>query len=423
MCVRACLSLGVSHGYVQELRSAKAHLQRLDDERAELAEELKEEYGQKASDEDKVKELEVQLKEAKTEEGSLETEKDRLTAEARLVSQRKNKLELDIVDGRNLQKSNNERKNTLESDLQETRNDLSKAEAALKKIGPRFDAQLAKEAELQQEIDDVSRRTKELNSKQGRAAEFKSKGERDKYLQREVATLGETLEEQQQRATTLEAEISTGVQQSGQVAGGMAKIQSELEQLKDSIEEAQKEHHRLKVQRDTKSDKRKEMWRLNEDIKTRTKLAQDQLERNERTLMTAWGRDAQKGLNAIHKLILEKKIPSKGVYGPLIELFRVDDKFVTAVETTAGASLSHVVVDTEQTAARIVTELNKQNLGRVTFMPIANLSVKAMEEVPGPPADVIPLMSRLTFDTKFEPAFRQVFGKTLIARDTATATG
>eukprot|EP01043_Picozoa_sp_COSAG02_P012668 COSAG02_NODE_492_length_21210_cov_13.381176_13_plen_48_part_00 len=39
------------------------------------------------------------------------------------------------------------------------------------------------------------------------------------------------------------------------------------------------------------------------------KLAQEQLVKNERTLMTAWGRDAQKGLNAIHKLILEKKVP------------------------------------------------------------------------------------------------------------------
>lgn len=100
----------------------------------------------------------------------------------------------------------------------------------------------------------------------------------------------------------------------------------------------------------------------------------------------------------------------------------MDDKFVTAVETTAGASLSHVVVDNEATAARIVTELTKHNLGRVTFMPLSNINVKAMEEVPGPPADVIPLMSRLTFDAKFEAAFRQVFGKTLIARDPATAT-
>lgn len=247
--------------YDQELKSAKAQLQRLDDERAELAEELKEEYSQKATDEDKVKELEVQVKEAKAEEGTLETEKQRLAAEVREVSKRKNKLELDIQDGRSIQQSNNDRKATLEHDLEDTRKDLGKAEAALSKIGPRFEAQLAKEGELQQEADDVSRRTKELNSKQGRAAEFKSQDARDKYLMKEISALGETLEEQQQQAAALEAEISTVTKQSGQVAGGMQKAQSELERLKDDIEEAQKDHHRLKVQRDTKQDKRKEMWR------------------------------------------------------------------------------------------------------------------------------------------------------------------
>ena len=51
----------------------------------------------------------------------------------------------------------------------------------------------------------------------------------------------------------------------------------------------------------------------NEDIKVRMKTAQDQLVRNERTLMTAWGRDAQKGLNAIHKLILDKKVPVRTI--------------------------------------------------------------------------------------------------------------
>lgn len=247
--------------YDQELRSSKAHLQRLDDERAELAEQLKDEYSQKATDEEKGKDLENRVKDAKVEEGTLEVEKQRLAAEVREVSQRKNKLELDIVDGRNLQKTNADRKNTLERDLEDTRKDLGKVEAALKKIGPRFDAQLAKEAELQQEIDDVSRRTKELNSKQGRAAEFKTKAERDKYLNDEISTLGKTLKEQEQRATALETEITTGVKQSGQVAGGMQKLQSEVDELKDDIEEAQKQHHRLKVQRDSKSDTRKEMWR------------------------------------------------------------------------------------------------------------------------------------------------------------------
>ena len=41
----------------------------------------------------------------------------------------------------------------------------------------------------------------------------------------------------------------------------MQKAQAELERLKDGIEEAQKDYHGLKGQRDTKQDERKEMWR------------------------------------------------------------------------------------------------------------------------------------------------------------------
>jgi structural maintenance of chromosome 3 (chondroitin sulfate proteoglycan 6) len=247
--------------YDQELKNSKSQLQKLDDERAELAEELTKEYSQKSTNEDKVKELEVQVKEAKIEEDSLEKDKQRIGGELRDVSKQKAKLELDIVDGRNQQKSNADRTKTLERALEETRKDLGKAEGALKKIGPKFEAQLEKEGQLQEEIDDVTRRTKELNSKQGRAAEFKSKGERDNYLKKEIATMSDTLTEQQRQAKRLESAINSATKQSGKVAGGMEKAQTELERLKEDIEEAQKEHHGLKTQRDAKQDKRKEMWR------------------------------------------------------------------------------------------------------------------------------------------------------------------
>ena len=148
----------------------------------------------------------------------------------------------------------------------------------------------------------------------------------------------------------------------------------------------------------------------------------EEISKQERMLSTAIGRDAHRGLEAIKQLVASKKIPAMGIYGPLIELFDVDEKFITAVEVTGGGSLSHVVVDTEATASRIVSELNKQKLGRVTFMPLEQLAPNAMEASPGPASDVISMMSRLKFDQKFQGAFKQVFGKTLIARDAATAT-
>ena len=59
------------------------------------------------------------------------------------------------------------------------------------------------------------------------------------------------------------------------------------------------------------------------------------------------------GIKAIQQLLLEKRISPKGIFGPLIELFTVnDDKYTTAVEVTAGGSLSHVVVDNEARPSR-----------------------------------------------------------------------
>lgn len=109
-----------------------------------------------------------------------------------------------------------------------------------------------------------------------------------------------------------------------------------------------------------------------------------------------------------------------GVYGPIIELFDCPNHLITAVEITAGNSLFHIVVDTDDTAARILEELNKENGGRVTFMPLNKLNFKT----PAMPTteDAQPMLDELKFKTTFKKAFQQVFGKTLICRDLEIAS-
>lgn len=53
-----------------------------------------------------------------------------------------------------------------------------------------------------------------------------------------------------------------------------------------------------------------------------------------------------------------------------MEVFQVNDNLMRAVETTAGASLFHIVCDNEETALRITEELRRQQAGRATFMPL-----------------------------------------------------
>ena len=105
----------------------------------------------------------------------------------------------------------------------------------------------------------------------------------------------------------------------------------------------------------------------------------------------------------------------------LIELLQIDAKFHTAVEVAAGNQLFQVVVDDDDVAARLLTELQRANAGRVTFMPLNRLRPGADPDYPQT-EDAIPMLQRLKFDDKYRPAFKQVFRKSLIVRDLAVGS-
>jgi structural maintenance of chromosome 3 (chondroitin sulfate proteoglycan 6) len=130
----------------------------------------------------------------------------------------------------------------------------------------------------------------------------------------------------------------------------------------------------------------------------------------------------------------------------LYELFEVSDRYKTAVEVTGGtrweqlvrrsvpcwlSSLFHVVVDTDETASKILDVMNKEKGGRVTFMPLNRLK---SAQINYPKAnDAIPMINKLKFDRAYVMAFeqvralsrwrrwRQVFGRTIICEDLGTA--
>ncbi len=81
------------------------------------------------------------------------------------------------------------------------------------------------------------------------------------------------------------------------------------------------------------------------------------------------------GLLAVEKIAAQLGLEDN-VKGPVYQLFSVDDKYKTAVEVTAGASLFHVVVDNDETASRLLEVMNREKSGRVTFMPLNRLHPK-----------------------------------------------
>jgi structural maintenance of chromosome 3 (chondroitin sulfate proteoglycan 6) len=81
--------------------------------------------------------------------------------------------------------------------------------------------------------------------------------------------------------------------------------------------------------------------------------------------------------------------------------------------------LWHVVVDTDETASRLLKTMNAEKTGRVTFMPLNRLRPKAAPPVNA--QDAIPLLSKIAYDPLYAKAFQQVFGRTCVCRDLTLA--
>ncbi|PNX47748.1 MAG: chromosome segregation protein SMC, partial [Thermoplasmata archaeon M9B1D] len=107
-----------------------------------------------------------------------------------------------------------------------------------------------------------------------------------------------------------------------------------------------------------------------------------------------------------------------GVHGTVAELARVDKKFETAVEIAAGARMQSIVVDDDEVAAKAIKLLQKEKLGRATFLPInkmisgkprgkALISIKD-EKAHGFAIDLV------NFKEEYRGAFWYVFGDTII---------
>lgn len=82
--------------------------------------------------------------------------------------------------------------------------------------------------------------------------------------------------------------------------------------------------------------------------------------------------------------VLENRNRIKGLSGTVGDLFTVDDKYQKAVESSLGTWAGCLVADTKQTALKIVEEVNKENAGEVSILPVVGISKLSTPNVKTP---------------------------------------
>ncbi|CAI5535056.1 unnamed protein product, partial [Closterium sp. Naga37s-1] len=403
--------------FEKELAEARDQLENVESRRQQVQERTSGTHQKARERQEEVKEVERQLKAKNRELQGLVQEQERVEEQGNEGMRACTRLRLDVKELEQALEADQGRKQELEAELQQLQRDIAKSNADLEAIHPQHQQHVAEENALNKRLAECSRRLDALYERKGQKAQFKSKDERDRWLRRGIAELEQLVQRSAAQLRGLEAE-SERLRQAGQ------QLQEEMEQKGQQVGEAEAEVARCaeemrgaKARRDEQNSRRKQLMKQEADLAAEVKRVSEEKDRAEGQLDKSTPRDIRRGLFSLRQIVRDHSI--RGVHGPLLELVACDDKFVTAVEVTAGNSLFNVVVDNDETAARLVRYLNQQRGGRITFIPLnqARAPTVACPER----QDVVPLLSKVKYEPQIAAACGQVFGRAVVCRDLSVA--
>lgn len=409
--------------YDMELKKARATLDSIESDRNAGTEALSELHEEARATHDAIRAIETQMK---TKSNALrrhrmqlkDLEADQTTA----ISQR-TKLELECKELQESVKTGAEIQQANEIELKTLAVEITKAKQDLEEdIQPNYDSAVEILTRLTNERDEAQKKVDGLYAKQGRGRQFSSREDRDAYLASHIQELeadnaekAEALRENQDSLSSLRRAVASAEMELGQKNGKIDQLTKSLQSLSKAIDERKRERLEL-------HDKRKEQWRKSEELRERVKESRDTVHSCQSNLRKVMPRATSLGLEALRNVVREEGfIEGQQYFGTLMDNFELTDpKYQTALEVAAQNSLFHVIVDTDATAARLMKRLEKDRLGRVTFLPLNRLRIDRVDYPNSP--DVRPLITQcIKYDAKVDRAMKHVFGKKLLARNVDVA--
>lgn len=111
------------------------------------------------------------------------------------------------------------------------------------------------------------------------------------------------------------------------------------------------------------------------------------------------------------------------IYGPIATLIKPkQEKFITAIENTAGVRLFHVAVQNDQIAARIIQYCQQTRVGRITVLPVEQMN-SMIQEIQYPEDNrCFPLLHCIDYPPEVKSVMISIFGSTLLCENLQAAT-
>jgi structural maintenance of chromosome 3 (chondroitin sulfate proteoglycan 6) len=172
----------------------------------------------------------------------------------------------------------------LESELTSLARTISSRENELDSLIPEWEARRAKESAEKRRLEEADMKLQGLFAKQGRLTRFRSKGERDKYLRSEIASIEAHRATQATSLRVTREELGKCRLALVEVEGKVVDTHGRIEDGRQRARDLGDQVLTLKDQHAEVVEKRKELWREDTRFDTLVKQALEQLKKAEGTL-------------------------------------------------------------------------------------------------------------------------------------------
>lgn len=412
---RRCLEYAYYHNIQLGIQ---ANLDELDNARQDGIDSSDTNRAEYADGEKAISRLDSEIHKLQREMELLQIERRQVEEDRRDGAKALAKAEMKVKNLREGQSAQEQARTQHAAELESVQNEIASKEQQLSTISPAYNQKKQEEDEVRRQLDHAEATRNRLFAKQGRGTQFRNKSERDAWLRKEIQELELNISTQKANKIDADEEVERVQQSIAQAEQDVADLRNRLANFPDERIALEEEAAKARDIIDKLNDERKLVRREDDKLNSVIANARQEKETAERELAHAMDGSTARGLATIRRLKQERDIP--GAYGTLAELLEVSDAYRLPVEQIAGASLFHYIVDNADTATYLADTLYRQQGGRVTFMPLAQLRPRQIK-LPRS-NDAVPLLSKINFNEEYEKAFQQVFGKAVVCPNLTVAS-
>ena len=272
------------------------------------------------------------------------------------------------------------------------------------------------EANYKKAVEDVS----------AEQAKFQSLQSNREAFEQHQLELVSAIETAKASIRSLEARKEESTKQCEVLKAEIGQVDSELQAARGEFDTLGQQFNAISAQRQALVDGGKAAaLQAREERKELQKLrTQEQRVKGRIELLAQWEEQHEGYLEGTKNILNGKGSWREQITGAVGDLFTVEDKYTTAIETALGGSVNHVVTTTARAAAEGVNYLKSIQGGRVTFLP--------MDSVKGKPYDTPALhescvigtaVDCISFDNTYAHIFQYLLGRTLVVSSMDDAIG